>query len=368
MRGPRPHPTHPAGVAGRALLRGIGPTPPPPVRACVSQSIHLDSLRRYLRLAAACPDAFAVSGLVVRREEAGAELEAAWGVPSFRTVAELVAALPAERLLFIVIAVPQPANAEVLAEVVATGVPALGQTPAGWTLPELRQLHEDITLQGKRVQIAEQYLFQPAHMARLALIGSGRIGTSISQAMVSAATGYHGTSLLRHYLGVGAEECTVRATTFESPLMDGIGRYGSESGAQTVDARQGGLRNAVHGPKDGSKVVVSEEAVATSSSTLAWLEFKDAGKIGVCDWSGDQYFSSIRSSRILARGERGEINNLTVRYLQDVDAPAVEYDLRRVDVGPTEQWANSLVGCAQEGRLAPVLALVRAATAQRQRS
>ena len=164
-------------------------------------------LRRYLRLAAACPDAFAVSGLVVRREEAGAELEAAWGVPSFRTVAELVAALPAERLLFIVIAVPQPANAEVLAEVVATGVPALGQTPAGWTLPELRQLHEDVTLQGKRVQIAEQYLFQPAHMARLALIGSGRIGASISQAMVSAATGYHGTSLLRHYLGVGAEEC-----------------------------------------------------------------------------------------------------------------------------------------------------------------
>ena len=81
---------------------------------------------------------------------------------------------------------------------------------------------------------------------------------------------------------------TVRATTFESPLMDGIGRYGSESGAQTVDARQGGLRNAVHGPKDGSKVVVSEEAVATSSSTLAWLEFKDVGKIGVCDWSGDQ--------------------------------------------------------------------------------
>ena len=80
----------------------------------------------------------------------------------------------------------------------------------------------------------------------------------------------------------------MRATTFESPLMDGIGRYGSESGAQTVDARQGGLRNAVHGPKDGSKVVVSEEAVATSSSTLAWLEFKDAGKIGVCDWSGDQ--------------------------------------------------------------------------------
>ena len=80
--------------------------------------------------------------------------------------------------------------------------------------------------------------------------------------------------------------------------------------------------------------------------------------------NGRRYFSSIRSSRILARGERGEINNLTVRYLQDVDAPAVEYDLRRVDVGPTEQWANSLVGCAQKDASPPCLHLC----AQQQRS
>lgn len=101
---------------------------------------------------------------------------------------------------------PQPANAEVLRQAVAEGLPVLGQTPSGWTLPELEALHADITLPGARVQISEQYLCHPVHQARLGLIGAGKLG-AVSQAMVSAATGYHGTSLLRQYLGVGAEEC-----------------------------------------------------------------------------------------------------------------------------------------------------------------
>ena len=173
------------------------------------------------------------------------------------------------------------------------------------------------------------------------LINSGKLG-DVSQTQISVATAYHGTSLARLYLGVGSEQCTVRAITHEAPLMDAIGRYGSASGAQSVDKRQGGLRNAVHGPKDGSEVVVADDETATSSQTLAWLQF-DSGKLAVCDWSGDQYFSSIRSTRVLVRGVRGEINNTTVRYLMGVDMPAIEYELRRVDVGPTEAWGNSLL-------------------------
>jgi hypothetical protein len=294
----------------------------------------------YLRIAASVPE-FEVSGIVVRRADAGRVLEQAWGVRTYRTLQEMTDALSPESLLFIVIAVPQPANAAVLKEAVASGIPVLGQTPSGWTVEELQELHETITLQGKRVQIAEQYHLHPIHQARLALIHGGKLG-EISQTQVSVATAYHGTSLARMYLGVGAEQCTVRAITHEAPLMDGIGRYGSASGTQSVDKRQGGLRNAVHGPKDGSKVVVSDEVSAVSSQTLAWLQF-DNGKLAVCDWSGDQYLSSIRSSRVLVRGERGEINNSTVRYLVGVDVPAIEYDLRRVDVGPTETWGNSLL-------------------------
>ena len=51
----------------------------------------------------------------------------------------------------------------------------------------------------------------------------------------------------RRYLGVGAEECSIRATTFASPLMDGIVRYGSKSGAQAREAAVNQNRVAVHG-------------------------------------------------------------------------------------------------------------------------
>jgi hypothetical protein len=263
-------------------------------------------------------------------------------------VEAMAAALSGDDLLFIVIAVPQPANAAMLKTVVSSGVPVLGQTPSGWTLEELIALHSTITLAGGKVQIAEQYHLQPIHQARLALISSGKLGR-ISQAQVSVATAYHGTSLARMYLGIGAEQCTVRAMFHDSPLVDGIGRYGSASGGQTVDKRQGGLRNAVHGPKDGSEVSVGDE-VANSSQTLAWLQFDD-GRLAVCDWSGDQYFSSIRSARVLVRGEKGEISNTTARYLPGDDEPAVEFELRRVDIGPTEQWGNSLLGDFHRGYL-----------------
>jgi hypothetical protein len=279
----------------------------------------------YLRIAASLPEQLEVSGMVVRREEAGRKLEQQWGVRTFRTLEAMTTALGGgssddgynESLLFVVIAVPQPANAAVLQAVVRSGVPALGQTPAGWTLEECTQLHEMVTLGGKRVQIAEQYHMQPIHQARLALMNSGRLG-EVSQAQVSVATACecqlaaktlattygvtynmsccmcvcvcvcvspqaspcdvlltaavvacthtdHGTSLARMFLNVGAEQCTVRAITHESPLMDGIGRYSSASGAQTVDKRQGGLRNAVHGPKDGGQAVVAAEESVPSS-------------------------------------------------------------------------------------------------------
>jgi hypothetical protein len=67
----------------------------------------------------------------------------------------------------------------------------------------------------------------------------------------------------------------------------------------------------------------------------------------VFDFTGDQYFSWIRSPRVLVRGERGEINNREVRYLQDFKTP-VELELRRVDAG---QYGN-LEGYYHKGILA----------------
>lgn len=64
-----------------------------------------------------------------------------------------------------------------------------GQTPAGWNTEELLGLHSEITLKGKRVQIAEQYPLHPIHQARFALIKSGKLG-HITQAQARPSLVY----------------------------------------------------------------------------------------------------------------------------------------------------------------------------------
>ncbi len=63
---------------------------------------------------------------------------------------------------------------------------------------------------------------------------------------------------------------------------------------------------------------------------IAWFEFD--GKLGVFDFADAQYFSWIRAGRLLARGDRGEISDLDLRYLLDFRTP-VQLELKRYDAG-----------------------------------
>eukprot|EP01045_Picozoa_sp_COSAG04_P029457 COSAG04_NODE_4847_length_1864_cov_1.928612_1_plen_188_part_10 len=81
----------------------------------------------YLRIARELPERFRVSAMVLRREEAGAAIEAEWGVPTYRTVEELVEATPAAELEFLIVCIASSANAAMLKRVAALGVPALSQ-------------------------------------------------------------------------------------------------------------------------------------------------------------------------------------------------------------------------------------------------
>ncbi|GCE22385.1 hypothetical protein [Dictyobacter kobayashii] len=63
---------------------------------------------------------------------------------------------------------------------------------------------------------------------------------------------------------------------------------------------------------------------------IASLNFGE--QLGIYDFCDEQYFSWIRSPRLLIRGERGEINNNEVRYLQDVQTP-ISFTLQRQNAG-----------------------------------
>jgi len=251
----------------------------------------------FLRIAAELPERFRVAGLVVRSVEKGKEMERRWKVPTFRTINDMLGGIsPA----FVVVSVPRTVAPEILLELAAAGVPALCETPPAESLEDLVSLYRK--LGGKaRIQIAEQYPYQPNHAARLEVVRSGRLG-HVSVAEVSAAHDYHGLVLLRRFLGIGFENAVIRGLSFTSKIVEGRGRE--------------------DGP-DALRFVDSEQVLAT---------FQFDGKLGVYDFTGDQYFSWIRSPRLLVRGEHGEINNFDVRYLQDYRTP-VHTELKRLHAG-----------------------------------
>ena len=249
----------------------------------------------YLRVAAALPERFAVSGLLSRDAARRATIASEFGVGTPGTLDDLLAGDPA----FVVVATPWPVTPGLIAELAGRGVPVLTETPPAPDDAGLRALAPLATT--GRIQVAEQYQYQPLHAARLEVVQSGRLG-AVSQARVSAAHGYHGVDLIRRFLGLDREPLTITAHRFVSPIVASPDRAG---------------------PPADERIVESDQVIA----------FLDAGdRLGIYDFSPDQYFSWVRASRVLIRGERGELHGRTVRTLLDHRTPAVG-ELVRHDAG-----------------------------------
>ncbi|MGC8634431.1 MAG: Gfo/Idh/MocA family protein [Candidatus Limnocylindrales bacterium] len=249
----------------------------------------------YLRVARALPERFRVTGVLTRKPDR-TDLEGAWSVPARATIEALLADHPS----FAVLSVPWAVTPVLIRELAERGLPVLAETPPAPDLEGLEALG-DLARDNARVQVAEQYQFQPAIAARLALVRSGRLGR-LSEAHLSLAHGYHGIDLLRRFLGVGLDPVTVTARRFVAPIVAGPDRSGPPA----------------------------EERLADSVQTIAWFDWGD--RLGIHDFCDEQYFSWIRGRRCLLRGERGEIDGATVRLLLDAWTP-VEIELVRRDAG-----------------------------------
>ncbi len=251
----------------------------------------------FLRIARDLPQQFPFAGIVVRNAETRAQVQAQWAVPVFETMEEL---LDTGKLSFVVTSVSWPSILPVTESLAAARVPILSETPIAPRLEDLHRVYQ-LSQSGAKIQLAEQYIFQPLHTARLKLVNDGRLGT-VREADVSCAHGYHGISLLRNYLQTGLRLPKITARSFKSKIVGGPGR---------------------NGPPQSRVVLETERTIA---------EFDYGDKLGVFDFTGDQYFSWIRSHRLLVRGDEGEINNTSVRLLQDFQTP-IQFELTRQDTG-----------------------------------
>jgi Oxidoreductase family, NAD-binding Rossmann fold len=262
----------------------------------------------YFRIAQALPERFRIAGCVARTEATRARIKADWNIRAF----DDIGALLNERLEFVVTSVPWAASGPLLLELASQNVPVLAETPPASDLEGLNELWKNLPING-RVQVAEQYAFQPLHAARLAFAHSGKLG-EIRQVQISVAHGYHGIALIRKFLNIGYENAVIRAFEFKSPLIAGPDRSGPPSKEKKIESNQ----------------------------VIAYLQFGD--KLAVFDFTADQYFSWIRSNRLLVRGERGEINNLDASYLSDFRTP-IRVRFERNDAGQ----AGNLEGYYHKG-------------------
>jgi len=272
--------------------------------------------RLLLRLADAAPGRLNAAGVVTRTADAGERVTARWGVPTYRTIDEL---LKAEDVDYVVAAVSWPAMPGVIRDLVAAGMAVLAETPPAPDLDRIRSLWGDVAGSGL-VQVAEQYLLMPGHAARHTVIQDGVIGQATS-VEISSTHLYHAVSLIRGLLGVGMDDVVVNARDFRAPLVDPL----------TFD---GWDLQAVPEPR---------------TTTIATLDFGD--RMGLYNFVENQWWNPLRTRRIVVRGSRGELVDNTVVRLVDPTSP-VESSLvyRRTGVDMNLE-GSELVHVSFDGRV-----------------
>ena len=269
-----------------------------------------------LRLAAAAPDRLKAAGVVTRRAERGQAVTERWGVPSYRTVDDLLRAGPVD---VVVVAVPWPASPGVIEDLVRRGLRVLAETPPAPDLDGLRALWGKVGGSGL-VQVAEQYLLMPGHAARLAAVRDGVIG-EVTSVEVASTHLYHAVSMMRGFLGVGMEEAVVDARAFQAPLVDPLGFDGWDP-----DARP-----------------------APRTTTIATLDF--GGRTALYDFVENQWWNPLRARRLVIRGSRGEIVDDAVTRLVEPTSPVTSPLVYRRTGTDMNLEGNDVVHVSLDGRI-----------------
>jgi len=234
----------------------------------------------YVRIAKLLPQLLDISSVYIRDPQKAHAFHEKWGVSVTSSLDELIAF---EQQKFIVVSISKANAANELLKLSNFNIPILAETPPAVTIEEIKALYQRRD-ELKHIAIAEQYIDQPLHASRLKLIKSGLIG-EVSHVQASVAHGYHGINLIRSWLGIRHEACTIIGTKVSDPVVEGPTRH----------------------------TLPSEHRIITPQQELAILQFA-GGKSALFDFCREQYFSPIRSPRLLIRGTKGEIVSEQVNW------------------------------------------------------
>lgn len=244
----------------------------------------------YWRIAKTYPELFQMTAMLCRTEEKAEKMKKEYGIPAVTSAKELREGKPQ----FAVVAVNKASIAQVTMEWAGAGYPVLCETPAALTLVDLEALW-NLRKQGARIQVAEQYFLYPAFAAALETVKKGYLG-EVFAVDLSAAHEYHGASLIRRFLGVGLENATLTGKKYVFPVEETDSRYGP----------------------------VSDGRVSMRERVRMTFDF-EGGKSAFYDFDGIQYHSFIRSRHLKLQGQRGELYDRTLRYVDKSHAVHEEF-------------------------------------------
>ncbi|MEA4859395.1 MAG: Gfo/Idh/MocA family oxidoreductase [Sphaerochaeta sp.] len=260
----------------------------------------------FYRIIKALPDRFTLVKWVLRTQERAEEVRMRYQVETSWDVAEALSC-PHD---LVILSVPSSSMESLLLLLIKEGETVLCET--GFTalsLESLNSLYCTYAASKSKVFVAEQYYRYPYYHSCRAI--EPLLGPA-TEVRVASLHDHHGTSLIRHYLAEGGENCTISAVCRPSWVV--------KTGARDT-------------------VVSSGERIQTKR-TVAVFAFAD-GRTGYFDFADVQYHSCIRSSHFSLFGERGEIVDNEVRYL-NADNEGIVQTIQRIEDGGINNNPRSL--------------------------
>lgn len=237
----------------------------------------------YHRIAKAYPEYFRLTALLCRTEEKAERLCREYGMKAVDRAEKCLE----ERPDFVVVAVNKEAIFEVTREWALKGWPVLCETPAAMKLEDLKELWRLHKEEGARVLTAEQYFKYPSFSAAIEVCKAGYLGEPY-MVNISAVHDYHAASLIRRILNTGFQNMKISGKGFPYSIVE-------------TDSRHG---------------LIEDGRIKKQSRVRLTFEF-EKGKTAFYDFSGVQYHSKIRARHLNVQGERGELDDHIVRYVDE---------------------------------------------------
>ncbi|MFI3173280.1 MAG: Gfo/Idh/MocA family oxidoreductase [Eubacteriales bacterium] len=262
----------------------------------------------YIRIAKALPEVFEMTSVLIRDYEKGVEFSNKFDVPVVNVLEELCETEPE----FVVLSIKRGIISEYLPRLFEKQMPVLCETPPGESVEALERVWNSSKKHDAKIQVAEQYFAQPLYASWLKAIHDGKLG-EVQNINISALHGYHGISIIRRILGLEYENCTVIGKRYWFDITETFGRGG----------------------------MVFDGEIKKGSRDRLTLEFEN-GKVAYFDFSDPaQYHSFIRTRQLGIQGTRGEIDDMSIRYLTSENLPVTQ-ELRRIDMGVygNQEWSH----------------------------